>query len=374
MMHLPRRLNYWHRFRVKWANEALSNDGVLPMSLFQKFKRALPGRSTGSMSRSPASGVADEPDVGFVACIEDGVLEAQALLLFDSIRQHTGRFKNCSLYALSPRAGRTISTNARRRLDDLGAHYIDTILNVESPEYGSANRVAAAAYIEDTRRHDILVILDSDTLFLGEPSEFVLPPDIDVAVRPVDVKGMSTVGPDDSFDTYWHNLCRCCGVDYEQIPWRESFVDRQRIKANYNGGLVVVRGGLGILRRWADFFFGSVRQGLRPHSNGPSFRAGAGWVEPGAGKLWGSNQAALSLAIWSTSRRVRELPPTYNYPLHLHDQVDPDLAKTIFPHLVHVHYHWLFAEDALPANPLFLPSGPLSVEQRDWLRSVTPLG
>jgi hypothetical protein len=118
-----------------------------------------------------------------------------------------------------------------------------------------ANRVIAPAHIEDTRRHDILVILDSDTLFLREPCEFILPPHIDVAVRPVDVKGTSSGGP----------------------------------------------------------------------------KAGAGWVEPAAGKLWGSSQAALSLAIWSTSRRVRELPPTYNYPLHLHDQIDPVFAPVHFP-------------------------------------------
>jgi hypothetical protein len=116
--------------------------------------------------------------------------------------------------------------------------------------------VIAAAYIEDSRRHDTLVILDSDTLFLREPCEFILPPQIDVAVRPVDVKGASTGGPKDSFDTYLRNLCRSCGVDYDDIPWSESFVDRQRIKANYNAGLVVVRGGLGIMRRCADFFFG----------------------------------------------------------------------------------------------------------------------
>src|SRR5262249_26956471 len=157
---------------------------------------------------------AEEPDVGFVACIEGGVLEAQALLLFESIRRYTGRFKNCSLYALSPRAGHAISTEARRKLDHLGVHYSDKVLNTECPEYGSANRVAAAAHIEDTRRHEILVILDSDTLFLGEPTEFVLPPQIDVAMRPVDVKGISTTGPDDSFDAYWHDLCHCCGVNY----------------------------------------------------------------------------------------------------------------------------------------------------------------
>ena len=80
------------------------------------------------------------------------------------------------------------------------------------------------------------------------------------------------------------------------------------------------------------------------------------------------------MAIWSITRRVRQLPPTYNYPLHLHERLEPTLARATFPHLVHVHYHWLLAADALPANPLFQPRGPLSPEQQDWLRSAAPVG
>lgn len=317
--------------------------------------------------------IAAEPDVAFVACIEGGVLEAQTLLLFDSIRRYAGRFRDCSLYALSPRAGHAISKDSRRRLDEFGAIYVDKNLNTECPEYGSANRVAAAAHIEETYPHDILVILDSDTLFLREPTELVLPANIDVAVRPVDIKGMSTSGLPDSCDRYWQDLCRCSGVDYEEIPWSESFVDRQRIKANYNGGLVVVRSEQGILRRWADFFFRSIREGLKPRTNAGGFMTGAGWIEPAAANLWGSNQAALSLAIWNTTRRVEELPPTYNYPLTQHDLIDAQLVRRVFPELVHVHYHWLFAPDALAVNPLFKPGGPLSASQEAWLRAATPI-
>jgi hypothetical protein len=201
-----------------------------------------------------------------------------------------------------------------------------------------------------------------------------LPAEVDVAVRPVDVKGMSTSSPSDSFDRYWQDLCRCCDVGYEQIPWSESFVDKKRIKANYNGGLVVVRSGLGVMQTWADFFFRSIRKGLRPFTSAGSFRTGAGWIEPAAGNLWGSNQAALSLAIWHSSRRVQELPATYNYPLTHHDKIETRLARTVFPQLVHVHYHWLLEADSLSTNPLFHDEGPLTPEQQQWLRSATPLG
>jgi hypothetical protein len=345
-------------------------------SLQRIFSRVFNARDADSLSvemvTPSALSVTEKPDVGFVACIEQGVLEAQALLLFESIRRYTGRFKDCAIYALSPRAGHAISIDTRRRLDDLRVHYIDTILNLECREYGSANRVAAAAHIEETHRHEILVILDSDTIFLRDPCEFILSPDIDVALRPVDIKGMCTSGSQDSFDAYWQALCRCSGVDYEEIPWGETFIDRQPIKASYNGGLVVARGDVGIMRKWADIFFTSIRHGLRPYSKNVPIKSAVGWVEGEAGRLWGSNQAALSLAIWSTTRRVRQLSPVYNYPLHSHDRIDPALVKTVFPHLIHLHYHWLFGEKEISKNPLFSRSGPLSANQRAWLRAATP--
>ena len=316
-------------------------------------------------SRS-GSAAAATPPVAFVACIEGGVLEAQALLLFESIRQFTGRFRDCPIYALSPRSGHDISKNARDKLDRLRVSYIDITLNTECREYGSANRVVAAAYIEEKYPHELLVILDSDTLFLREPERIFLPPEIDVAVRPVDVKGMCTTGAADPFDSYWRSLCRCGGVDYEQIPWTMSFVDRRRIKASYNGGLVIVRGELGILKRWRDLFLASIRQGLTPYAEEWRLRSGVGWVDSTASKLWGSNQAALSLAIWSSTRRVQELPPTYNYPLHSHQQIEAATDHAVFPQLVHVHYHWLLEEDP-SRNPLFNLDGPLSPQQREWL-------
>jgi hypothetical protein len=325
---------------------------------------------TDSLSMSAEAKI---PDVGFVACIEGGVLEEQALLLFESIRRYAGRFRDCAIYALSPRTGHGISQNARGKLEELRVNYIDAILNTECLEYGPANRVAAGAHIETTYPHEVLVILDSDTLFLREPIEILLKPNIDVAVRPVGLKGMCTSGPSDPFDTYWRDLCRCCGVNYDQIPWTQSFADRRRIKASYNAGLVIVRGRLGIMQRCADFFFASVRQHLEPFPQNRRFRAGAGWVESGASRMWGSSQAALSLAIWSTTRQVQELEPTYNYQLIVHKQIKRGIRKRVFPNLVHVHYHWLM-QDEPSKNPLFDASGPLSLDQRIWLSSAISSG
>lgn len=313
------------------------------------------------------------PDVGFVACIEGGVLERQALLLFDSIRRWTGRFKDCPIYAFSPRADHAISSAGRARLDALAVHYDDRIINTGCVEYGPANRVAAGAYIEDRCAHEALIVLDSDTLFLREPTALELPADVDFLARPVDHRNASTTGDGHPLDRYWRELCARAGLDYDALPWTRSFVDDARIKADYNGGLCVTRPARGVLRRCADLLFDSVRDGVFPREDSVEFRAGVGWVGPMGRRLWGSSQIALAIAAWSATSRVRELPATYNYPLHLHGHLDAPRAEAAFPHLVHVHYHWLFEPDALAENPLFHPFGPLRPEQREWLRAALPL-
>jgi hypothetical protein len=321
----------------------------------------------GSLSPSLRSKPHDTKPYAFVACIEEGRLEAQALLLFESIRRYTGAFSNSEIFALSPRKGIGISQQARTRLRELQVHYIDKVLNTECPEYGSANRVVAAAYVAAMNAHDVLVVLDSDTLFLREPREFDLPDDIDVAVRPVDTHGICSEGPHDPRDLYWRRLCDTFQVRYDDIPFVESSVDRKRLKASYNGGLVVAKPSSGILQAWNEIFVSSIRNGILPYSHGQPFRAGAGWVSSETSKLWGTNQAALSLAIWRTTTGVRTLPATYNFPLHYHNEIPAHEAARLVQHLVHVHYHWLFDEEFINTNPLLVGQKALTHEQRRWL-------
>ena len=310
-------------------------------------------------------------DLAFVACIEPGVLTHQALLLFESIRAFGGKFAACPIYALAPRAGLGVDRATRDRLDAMDVEYIDEVLNTECVEYGSTNRVVAAAHIEETTTHDILVVLDSDTLVLREPEAFLLPDEADVAVRPVDYKGMCTTGVRDPYDGYWRSLCEVCGVGYDEIPWIQSYVDAVRVKASYNGGLVVARRDRGILGCWREFFLASVRAGLQPRAEPVAFRSSTGAVAAPASRMWGSNQAALSLAMWSTTRRVQTLDRTYNYPLHAHADLRQRRVED-FNQLVLVHYHWLFESDAIADAQITSPMTTLDAAKAAWLRERTP--
>lgn len=316
---------------------------------------------------------ADVPgEVTFVLCIENNGIRNQALLLCESIRRWTGRHRDAAIVAVSPRPGLGIDVDARRRLDTMGVSYVEAPLNRICLEYGSANRVFAAAWAEAHARSEWIVVLDSDTVFLGEP---VLPEGADVGVRPVDTKGSATTGPGDAFEEYWHSLAALGGIALEALPLVNTTDGLHKVRASYNGGLVVVRRSLGILQAWAELFSQSVSAGLKPwRGSRLNVRASTGYVGVEASEYWGSNQAAAALAIWHVTDRVRHYPDTYNVPLHLWLE-QPQFRKSPLPGpLVHVHYHWTFTE---PHDRLALARMRelgATAHQVDWLRARLPLG
>ena len=311
------------------------------------------------------------PDVEFVLVVEAGVLEHQARLLCESIRAHGGCYRDARITAVSPTPDRRPSRDFTVFSERHEVDYLELSLRIECPEYRTTNRIYAAAERADRSPAEILIVIDSDTLFLREPDLRL--DGVDVAVRPVDVKGICTAGEGDPFDAYWRSLCALGGIDDERLPFVMTTVDHQRVRASYNGGLLVVRRGTGILQQAADLFGRSVRAGLRPRALGEAnILASTGFVGQIASAFWGSSQATLSVAIWSVTDRVRILEPTYNVPLHIWDELVAQHPTLPLGDLVHVHYHWLCTPDRERANPLLDGRLPLSPEIGAWIRSRVP--
>jgi hypothetical protein len=307
----------------------------------------------------------------FVLCIENNAIRSQALLLCESIRQFGGSHRNAPILAVAPRPGLGIDREARRRLEAMGVEYAEEPLNLVCPEYGSANRVFTAAWAEGRLRSEWIVVLDSDTVFLGE---LELPAEADVAVRPVDMKGSATEGPGDPFEEYWTRLAEIRGVSLDCLPFIRTTVCDRRIRASYNGGLIVVRRERGILDAWAELFSRSVAAGLKPwRGRNLNVRASTGFVGHEASEYWGSNQAAAALAIWSTTKRVFHYPDTYNVPLHAVVE-RPELRTGPRPSpLIHVHYHWVFTDPHHEAALAALRDLGVGLDRLDWLAARLPL-
>lgn len=310
-------------------------------------------------------------DPTFVLCIENNAIRAQALLLCESIRRFGGRHASAPILAVSPRPGLGITGETLERLDRLDVEYVEEPLNRVCPEYGSANRVFAAAWAEKHALSKWIVVLDSDTVFLGEPE---LPAGMDVAVRPVDVKGSATEGPGDPFEDYWRGLAALQGLSLDCLPFIHTTVCNSRIRASYNGGLVVVRRENGILGAWAELFSRSVAAGLKPWRGSTlDIRASTGFVGREASEYWGSNQAAAALAIWSRTGRVVHYPDTYNVPLHLIAAFPELMARVRRSPLVHVHYHWLFEDPHHRAALDTLRDLGALPDRLEWLAARLPL-
>jgi hypothetical protein len=307
----------------------------------------------------------------FVLCIENNAIRAQALLLCESIRRFGGRYSRAPIVAVAPRLGLGIDGVARGRLESMGVEYVEEPLNRTCPEYGSANRVFTAAWAEARARTEWVVVLDSDTVFLDE---LELPANADVAVRPVDIKGSTTEGPGDPFEDYWTRLAELQGVSLDCLPFIRTTDGAHRVRASYNGGLIVVRREKEILRTWADLFHRSIVADLKPwRGSNLNVFASTGYVGPRASEYWGSNQAAVALAIWSTTSRVMEYPDTYNVPLHILME-RPELTIRPRPSpLVHVHYHWLFTEPHYRSALAAMRGLGVAQDRLDWLTDRLPL-
>ena len=304
--------------------------------------------------------------VEFFLIAERGILELQALLLCSSVRRFAGAHSSAAITVVSPRRDRRPSSTTLRALEGLEAEYLEIDLSSQCPSYGPSFRVLAAARVERRPGAATLVQLDSDTMFVGEP-------DLDLggfvaAARPTDLKGMCTAGTGDRFDPYWRDLCRLCEVDYDQIPFVETTVDRQTVRASYNGGFVAVRRACGIFGRTEEFFGRVMAANLKPWPGREGFKTGTGHVDSQASECWGTSQATLSLAITAGAGSARILPASHNIPLTYFDALPPRVEPP-----VHIHYHWLFSIGEESANPILDGRMLLSPEAVDWLKPRIPL-
>ena len=279
-----------------------------------------------------------ESEIAYLICVEANRLEPQARLLCESIRTFGGRYRQAPIIAISPRPHLALGPEATAHLGALDVTYAVEPLNDTGSPYGTINRIVAGAWAEAVSRRPYLVVLDTDTVLVGEPS-FVR---ADVGVRPVDAKGSGSSGVDDPLDAYWARMCTFGGIDPSQLPMLTTTIDTVPIRASYNGGFTTVRRDLGILQRTREVFFASLAENLRPLAGaGLDVRASTGSVGREASEWWGSSQAALSVAIWSRTSDVFMFDERYNVPVHLLASAERPWPTGAGFEPILLHYHYL---------------------------------
>jgi hypothetical protein len=306
--------------------------------------------------------------VAFMACVERGTLEQQALLLCRSLRRYGGRYARAPFYTFSPRRGVGPGGRTLAALAALGAEHSDEELNREYGDYGYGNKIFASAWAEEHLREEVLVFLDSDTVMTGEPSELDLPDGIDAAARPADSTFMNSTGPADPLDAYWMKVYDLFKLNRE--PFVETELGR-RVRAYFSSGLVAVRRNAGLFRQWREDFLRLVEADCIPEVAGMSRM----------------DEVSLAVTLVRAFERVRILDGRYNYLIFKRPQLTPHWRDAQLEELVHVHYRRCFQQPGYlravepplePASEIvrwleqYLPLGPVAREKNIDGRGVNP--
>lgn len=289
--------------------------------------------------------------VVFIACVESGNLENQALLLFRSIRKYAGRYKDASIYSFQPRGGNLLKKETLDAFSELNVTHNDEVLNTEFQYYPMSNKIFACAKAEERLKEDILVFLDSDTVVVNEPGDFELTEGVVTAVCPVHSKNRGSTGRGDPNDRYWEKLYSICNAP--EAPFVETVVDHIRIRAYWNAGLIVVRRSSGLFRQWKDDFLKLMGVGHIPK-----------------GHINNMDQLALAATLAKVADRVKILDYRYNYPLPKRSLLVQPYCDAELDDLVHIHYHRWFNKPGF--LEMLKPPLNRNSETYKWISSFLP--
>ena len=289
-------------------------------------------------------------ELAFLIRVAEGNLAAQSELFAESLLRWGGRFADAPVYAFtSPDDAPPAETI--ERLEEFGATHVELDLTGRRRDPPVLNKVYVCAWAERELDHRTLVFSDTDTVVLNEPRELA-EGDWIAASKPVgSSRAGGQKGPGKRNEKFWQRMYAELGVRSE--PWVTSVVDRKRIRAYWNTGLVAARREEGLFARWEE-------APERLYANDVVFRKPVLMEQ----LAWSGITADLHDRVW-------QLPNAYNYPLPKRRFLPAEMQALDLDDLVHVHLHkWAhlpgFLGEVLP--PLD-PEG----ERYRWLAERLPL-
>lgn len=238
--------------------------------------------------------------------------ETDSLLLAESIRAFGGAFSGDPIWFFLPDVGKPLTEPARKRLAGLDVRVIPFPVEAEKLRFFFMGQLAGLAQAEArlAGETDILAWLDSNTLLVNEPKEFILPEGKSLGYRPVH---HLLIGSrfDQPLDPFWSQVYRSCRVPQERVFPMRPVVEDIRMRPYFNAGILVARPERRLFRDWYDTFLNLYQS--------PVFKA---FYEKDQRYIIFLHQAVLSGIVLRSMQQadLLELPDTYNYPVHLFAQ------------------------------------------------------
>lgn len=279
--------------------------------------------------------------------------ETNVLLLAESIRAFAGSLSQAPIWCFTPESEKQLSTTVKEKLLAQNVTLISFEIDYEILRFPFAGEVLATALAESKAcgQTNFLAWLDANTIVLQEPKDFLLQDDINLGFRPVH---HTLVGSryDEPLDAFWTLIYHYCNVPEDRIFPMTTHVDETRIRPYFNAGLLVTRPEKHLLGAWRDTFFKVYQE--------PSLHEF--YQQDERYKVF-IHQAVLSGVILSTlaTDEIKELPPKYNYPLHLHAQDVTDHRPSCLEELV------TFRHEGFYRDPGWIKKMPAKEPLKEWI-------
>lgn len=212
------------------------------------------------------------PRFSIVCAIEAGRLEAQTLLMLKTLRRFAGELGSCPAVAFQGRSGQPVSPATVRELARLNVDYVFRPDLNQAPWFNYTNKIAAVQYAQEAFSTPWCLWLDSDILFLHEPSFCN-----DNALSETDFHARfeylapAVSGADDPAAAYWEQICALCGVRFADMGCHDLDLPAKRMKPYFNSGVFLWRADTGFADRYAENFYRILSARIAPEGIGPWF-------------------------------------------------------------------------------------------------------
>ena len=263
---------------------------------------------------------------------EEGI--DHAYFLAESIRQFAGSMKDAPIRLYLADYNNLDYDATVDRFKPLGVEVTSSSAPEEAFWLYYTGKVYGAGLAEKQAegQTDVLVWMDDDTIIFKEPTDLRLAPDISFGYRPI-MHNKSGSLYDEPPDEFWGRIYKVLKIKDEDLFPMMTVVDDQKIRAYFNAGLLVVRPGRGILRKWSKDYAALYRDPVIAEMCRASVNH----------KIF-LHQTALTGAVLNSIKQDQmiELSDKYNYPLFFEQMYGADKAYNSIDDIITMRYEAYF--------------------------------
>jgi len=176
-------------------------------------------------------------------------------VMIESLRTFGGKYKDATVWIYTTDELMTSESETLAKFTSLNVEFRTGQAPQDATWFFLARKVFAAAQAESDAvgKASILVRLDTDTIIIQEPSEYILPRGVSLGYRPVFHRNINPLY-NEPLDVYWTRAYQIMGIQESTVFPMATPADGDTIRPYFQAGCIVVRPDRSILRKWAEMF------------------------------------------------------------------------------------------------------------------------